>query len=168
MLIGQTKPPRHQRHLSQLPKLDDFYFSHSKCPCNGASSPCSHSPRLAKINESLAKKITARNEYDKTISETENAYMKILESSQVSIYYIYYMLFKSAQPPYQRSRGRTPDGFFRPCEFVKFVSFDELLTPLLSSEFVASSEKRSNHYQIIPQTSDRIERSEKVTEDQKR
>ena len=38
--------------------------------------------RLAKINESLAKKITARNEYDKTISETENAYMKILESSQ--------------------------------------------------------------------------------------
>ena len=34
------------------------------------------------MNESLAKKITARNEYDKTISETENAYMKILESSQ--------------------------------------------------------------------------------------
>ena len=42
---------------------------------------CSSS-RLAKVNESLAKKITARNEYDKTISETENAYMKILESSQ--------------------------------------------------------------------------------------
>ncbi|XP_063683943.1 microtubule nucleation factor SSNA1-like [Bolinopsis microptera] len=40
------------------------------------------SERLAKVNESLAKKITARNEYDKTISETENAYMKILESSQ--------------------------------------------------------------------------------------
>lgn len=37
--------------------------------------------RLAKINESLARKVTARNEYDRTIQETEGAYMKILESS---------------------------------------------------------------------------------------
>lgn len=35
------------------------------------------SERLAKINESLAKKIASRNEYDKTISETEAAYMKV-------------------------------------------------------------------------------------------
>ncbi len=40
------------------------------------------SEKLAKINESLAKKISARNEFDKTIAETEAAYMKILESSQ--------------------------------------------------------------------------------------
>ncbi|XP_070581674.1 microtubule nucleation factor SSNA1-like isoform X2 [Ptychodera flava] len=40
------------------------------------------SERLAKVNESLAKKIAARNEYDKTIAETEAAYMKIIESSQ--------------------------------------------------------------------------------------
>lgn len=40
------------------------------------------SEKLAKINESLAKKITARTEFDRTISETEAAYMKILESSQ--------------------------------------------------------------------------------------
>ena len=34
------------------------------------------------INEGLIRKTTARNEYDKTIQETEAAYMKILESSQ--------------------------------------------------------------------------------------
>ena len=36
--------------------------------------------RLQKINESLVRKTQARNEYDKTIQETEAAYMKILES----------------------------------------------------------------------------------------
>ena len=40
------------------------------------------SEKLARINEGLAKKITARTEFDRTISETEAAYMKILESSQ--------------------------------------------------------------------------------------
>jgi Sjoegren syndrome nuclear autoantigen 1 len=40
------------------------------------------SDRLTTINESLAKKISARSEYDRTIQETEAAYMKILESSQ--------------------------------------------------------------------------------------
>lgn len=38
--------------------------------------------RLAEINEDLARKITTRSEYDRTIQETEAAYMKILESSQ--------------------------------------------------------------------------------------
>jgi len=38
--------------------------------------------RLSTINEQLARKIQARNEYDRTIQETESAYMKILESSQ--------------------------------------------------------------------------------------
>jgi Sjoegren syndrome nuclear autoantigen 1 len=38
--------------------------------------------RLSNINETLARKIQARNEYDRTIQETEAAYMKILESSQ--------------------------------------------------------------------------------------
>jgi len=40
------------------------------------------SRRLAQLNESLARKIASRNEYDKVIQETESAYMKILESSQ--------------------------------------------------------------------------------------
>jgi Sjoegren syndrome nuclear autoantigen 1 len=40
------------------------------------------SERLARINESLAKKMAARNEYDRTITETEHAYTKILESTQ--------------------------------------------------------------------------------------
>ncbi|KAL5012555.1 hypothetical protein ScPMuIL_011106 [Solemya velum] len=38
--------------------------------------------RLSKVNESLSKKMASRNEFDKTIAETESAYMKILESSQ--------------------------------------------------------------------------------------
>ncbi len=38
--------------------------------------------RLSNINENLARKVQARNEYDRTIQETEGAYMKILESSQ--------------------------------------------------------------------------------------
>ena len=38
--------------------------------------------RLSTINEQLGRKIQARNEYDRTIQETEAAYMKILESSQ--------------------------------------------------------------------------------------
>ena len=33
--------------------------------------------RLAKVNESLSKKMASRNEFDKTIAETENAYMKV-------------------------------------------------------------------------------------------
>ena len=42
--------------------------------------------RLSKINESLTRKVQARNEYDKTIQETEAAYMKILESSQTLLH----------------------------------------------------------------------------------
>lgn len=32
---------------------------------------------LAKVNESLTRKILAQNEYDKAIAETEHAYMKV-------------------------------------------------------------------------------------------
>jgi Sjoegren syndrome nuclear autoantigen 1 len=42
--------------------------------------------RLQKLNESLTRKQQARNEYDKTIQETEAAYMKILESSQTLLH----------------------------------------------------------------------------------
>lgn len=38
--------------------------------------------RLGKLNDDLARKVGARNEYDAVIGETEAAYMKILESSQ--------------------------------------------------------------------------------------
>jgi len=38
--------------------------------------------RLSEVNEELAKRLQTRNEYDRTIQETEGAYMKILESSQ--------------------------------------------------------------------------------------
>ena len=41
-----------------------------------------HTERLSRINEDLARKMQARNEFDQTIQETEAAYMKILESSQ--------------------------------------------------------------------------------------
>ena len=39
------------------------------------------SDRLDTINGSLAKKYTTRNEYQKTIDETQSAFNKILESS---------------------------------------------------------------------------------------
>lgn len=39
--------------------------------------------RLQKLNESLIRKNQARDDFDRTITETEAAYMKILESSQV-------------------------------------------------------------------------------------
>lgn len=35
--------------------------------------------KLSKINESLSKKVSSRNEFDKTIAETEAAYMKVIE-----------------------------------------------------------------------------------------
>ncbi|KAK4469217.1 hypothetical protein MN116_006572 [Schistosoma mekongi] len=38
--------------------------------------------KLSRVNESLQKKLSTRNEYDRTIAESEAAYMKILESSQ--------------------------------------------------------------------------------------
>mmetsp|Transcript_11839 Transcript_11839/g.35001 ORF Transcript_11839/g.35001 Transcript_11839/m.35001 type:complete len:112 (+) Transcript_11839:59-394(+) len=42
--------------------------------------------RLARINDNLARKIASRNEYDKTIQETEAAYAKIMESSQTLLH----------------------------------------------------------------------------------
>ena len=42
--------------------------------------------RLQEINESLNKKYSTRQDYDKTIGETENAFMKILESSQTLLH----------------------------------------------------------------------------------
>lgn len=46
------------------------------------------STKLAKVNESLSKKLATRNEYDRTIAETESAYMKILESSQALLTFL--------------------------------------------------------------------------------
>jgi Sjoegren syndrome nuclear autoantigen 1 len=54
------------------------------------------SEKLAKINENLAKKITARTEFDRTISETEAAYMKILESSQTLLNVIINLFIKTS------------------------------------------------------------------------
>ncbi|CAK9033973.1 13 kDa deflagellation-inducible protein [Durusdinium trenchii] len=42
--------------------------------------------RLSKVNEGLAKRVQARSDYDRTIKETEAAYMKILESSQTLLH----------------------------------------------------------------------------------
>ena len=42
--------------------------------------------RLARLNDNLARKIASRNEYDKTIQETEAAYDKIMESSQTLLH----------------------------------------------------------------------------------
>ncbi|XP_014204914.1 Sjoegren syndrome nuclear autoantigen 1 homolog [Copidosoma floridanum] len=41
------------------------------------------SSKISQLNESLGKKSAARVDYERTIQETESAYMKILESSQL-------------------------------------------------------------------------------------
>ncbi|XP_033331594.1 microtubule nucleation factor SSNA1 [Megalopta genalis] len=41
------------------------------------------SHKLTRLNDTLSKRIVVRNEYDRTISDTETAYIKILESSQL-------------------------------------------------------------------------------------
>ena len=41
--------------------------------------------RLARVSDQLERKKQARAEYDKTIKETEDAYMKILESSHILV-----------------------------------------------------------------------------------
>ncbi|CAH3020345.1 unnamed protein product [Porites evermanni] len=66
------------------------------------------SERLAKINESLAKKIASRNEYDKTIAETEAAYMKILESSQTLLHVLKKETAKD-KPQMSHSQGSVRD-----------------------------------------------------------
>ena len=42
--------------------------------------------RLDYINQSLTRKYSTRNEYEKTIQETQNAFNKILESSQTLLH----------------------------------------------------------------------------------
>lgn len=42
--------------------------------------------RLSAVNVSLAKRTQARQDYDRTINETEAAYIKILESSQTLLH----------------------------------------------------------------------------------
>ena len=42
--------------------------------------------RLDTLNNSLSKKYHTRNEYDKTINETQSAFNKILESSQTLLH----------------------------------------------------------------------------------
>ena len=44
------------------------------------------SERLDSINGSLSKKYQTRNEYQKTIEETQSAFNKILESSQTLLH----------------------------------------------------------------------------------
>merc|ERR1719293_537557 len=42
--------------------------------------------QLQRLNDSIGRKTNSRNDYDKTIHETEAAYMKILESSQTLLH----------------------------------------------------------------------------------
>nr|CAH8823104.1 unnamed protein product [Trichobilharzia regenti]CAH8823114.1 unnamed protein product [Trichobilharzia regenti] len=41
------------------------------------------SEKLAKVNDSLSKKLVIRNSYDKAIAESQQAYSKLLENSHV-------------------------------------------------------------------------------------
>lgn len=41
--------------------------------------------KLSRLNENLAQKVAARNDYDRTLGETEKIYAKIVESSQTLV-----------------------------------------------------------------------------------
>ena len=52
--------------------------------------------RLAKINESLSKKIASRSEFDRTIAETEAAYMKVwinIESDACTFCIVFHFIY---------------------------------------------------------------------------
>ena len=49
--------------------------------------------RLSQINESLARKAQARNEYDKTIQETEAAYMKVRKGPSGFLFFILFLFY---------------------------------------------------------------------------
>ena len=70
--------------------------------------------RLSEINESLAKKYATRQEFDKTIGETENAFMKILESSQTLLHVLKkegaQLSKKKAQTLAQTTAGKVEGG----------------------------------------------------------
>ncbi len=44
--------------------------------------------RLAQVNESLARKIATRNDFDRTIAETEGAYKKVRRESGTHILWV--------------------------------------------------------------------------------
>ena len=45
--------------------------------------------KLSKVNESLSKKMASRNEFDRTIAETESAYMKVCANElSIETFYI--------------------------------------------------------------------------------
>uniref|UniRef100_A0A7N9D8P6 Sjoegren syndrome nuclear autoantigen 1 n=1 Tax=Macaca fascicularis TaxID=9541 RepID=A0A7N9D8P6_MACFA len=62
--------------------------------------------KLARVNENLARKIASRNEFDRTIAETEAAYLKILESSQTLLSVLRRNLTKATASDQKSSGGR--------------------------------------------------------------
>ena len=64
--------------------------------------------RLAKVNESLAKKMSSRNEFDKTIAETEAAYMKV---ESLLIKFLEFFWFRSYPLVYPQSLTNTVPMF---------------------------------------------------------
>ncbi|KAG5322632.1 SSNA1 protein, partial [Pseudoatta argentina] len=65
--------------------------------------------KLTQLNDSLTKRITIRNEYDRTIADTEAAYVKILESSQLLLN----MIKKEAVSLDQTLSKANPDKQYR-------------------------------------------------------
>ena len=99
ILKEEEEKAKIQKDLRWAPRDARFRFRRPSPPARARSVPRergrpseSDAPRsiltdrLSKINEALARRVMARNEYDKTIQETEAAYMKILESSQTLLH----------------------------------------------------------------------------------
>ncbi len=75
--------------------------------------------RLSKVNESLSKKMASRNEFDRTIAETEAAYMKVT-------FRVRFMLFDARAP--QLIRGKCWSSFHKTC---RKTTTHKQCTPLL-------------------------------------
>ena len=77
--------PRPRAASSHRPSLQQLIFP--RLPGFGLAAKIQNdlrilTERLARINDNLARKITSRNEYDKTIQETEAAYSKVRVGSR--------------------------------------------------------------------------------------
>jgi len=56
---------------------------------------CTLTDRLAKINESLSKKMASRVEFDRTIAETEAAYAKVYFAAALFSHFVFQILLVS-------------------------------------------------------------------------
>ena len=91
--------------------------------------------RLARINDNLARKITSRNEYDKTIQETEAAYSKVRSASTP---HRTVPRLSCSRPPCLVLLTRLPS----PCHTLQIMESSQTLLHVLKRESVNLTKKK--------------------------